>query len=301
VIYEMGDLKLAAFCVQHAAFLNENNNRKVASDSLEDSSLNMRILSGTNKNRRHKENRVLPVSQQSFNTQNTSVNSSITQQSLVYSFLKNYNKAIEILDHEIKLKPSSELFNLLGRVFMKAKRWQDAIIAFDKSIELNSEETKSMSRSVMNMSTFSQNVNKGTKKDLIDSYFMKGQCLIELNKYQEAYHAFDKVIELKPDFAKVSILFINSIFFHLNAKYSNNSNLVKAYFNRGLTRVHLKHAKCIQDFNKALAIEPTLFEAFLARACIYSMQNRFSKAVLNCNQAIKLNPISVRGFLYRLV
>jgi len=209
----MGDLKLAAFCVQHAAFLNENNNRKVASDSLEDSSLNMRILSGTNKNRRHKENRVLPVSQQSFNTQNTSVNSSITQQSLVYSFLKNYNKAIEILDHEIKLKLSSELFNLLSRVFMKAKRWQDAIIAFDKSIELNSEETKSMSRSVMNMSTFSQNVNKGTKKDLIDSYFMKGQCLIELNKYQEAYHTFDKVIELKPDFAKVSILFINSNFF----------------------------------------------------------------------------------------
>lgn len=201
----MGDLKLAAFCVQHAAFLNESNSKKAAADSLEESSMNMRVLSGTNKNRRHKENRVLPVSQQSFHTQNTSVNSSITQQSLVYSFLKNYNKAIEILDHEIKLKPSSELFNLLGRVFMKAKRWPDAIIAFDKSIDLNSEETRSVNRSVMNMSTFSQHLNKGTKKDLIDSYFMKGQCLIELNKYQEAYHAFDKVIELKPDYAKVSL------------------------------------------------------------------------------------------------
>jgi tetratricopeptide (TPR) repeat protein len=205
----MGDLKLAAFCVQHAAFLNESNNRKTTTtESLEESIENMRLLSGTNKNRRH---RVLPVSQQSFHTHKTSVNSSITQQSLVYSFLKNYNKAIEILDHEIKLKPSSELFNLLGRVFMKAKRWSDAIISFDKSIDLNSEEIRSVNRSVMNMSTFSQHLNKGTKKDLIDSYFMKGQCLIELNKYQEAYNAFDKVIELKPDSAKVTILICYSL------------------------------------------------------------------------------------------
>ena len=48
-----------------------------------------------------------------------------------------------------------------------------------------------------------------------------------------------------------------------------------------------------------MSINPDLFEAFLARACIYSMQDRYTKAILNCNQAIKLNPKSVRGYLYR--
>lgn len=46
---------------------------------------------------------------------------------------------------------------------------------------------------------------KANKKDLVDAYFMKGQCLIETSKYSDAYTAFDKVIELKPDNAQVKI------------------------------------------------------------------------------------------------
>ena len=73
----------------------------------------------------------------------------------------------------------------------------------------------------------------------------------------------------------------------------------QAYYNRGLTKMKLKHAKSIHDFNRALAINPKLFQAFLSRAAYYGTKGRFSKGIMNCNEAIKLQPRSVRAYLYR--
>jgi len=118
----MGDLKMAAFCVQHAAFMNDFKS------------------SGSGSNEPIKSSKH-PL-QLGSNTQQTSSSSSIShsvkQQALVFSFLKNYDKSIATLEYELKLKPpSGELCNLLGRVFMKAKKWDRAVEAFDKSIDCN--------------------------------------------------------------------------------------------------------------------------------------------------------------------
>lgn len=75
--------------------------------------------------------------------------------------------------------------------------------------------------------------------------------------------------------------------------------IYKAYFYRGLVRAHLQQSKCIQDFNKALSLDPSFFEAYLARATIYGLEKRYAKAILNCNEALKINSKSVRGYLYR--
>ena len=96
----------------------------------------------------------------------------------------------------------------------------------------------------------------------------------------------------------MSASFQQPILSNVNKK-NLNSYSQKAYYFRGSTRFHLNHSKCIQDFNKALSIDPSLFEAFLARACIYGIKGRYTKAILNCNEAIKLSPKSVRGYLYR--
>ena len=124
------------------------------------------------------------------------------------------------------------------------------------------------------MSKLSEQDAKIKRRDLTEAYFLRGQCLLELFRSQEAYDSFHQVIELNP-------------------------NNAEAYYYRGLSRVSTNHSKCIQDFNRALAINPELFEAFLARACIYGMQGRFTKAILNCNEAVKLNKKAVRGYLYR--
>lgn len=120
VIFEMGNQDLAAFCVQHAAFITDKPRSSHGADS-------DMLNSGS------KGNLATPNASNITGT----VNQSVTQQALVFLFLKQFDKAIGVLEHELKIKPSSTVYNLLGRVFMKAKRWKEAASSYDSSIEAN--------------------------------------------------------------------------------------------------------------------------------------------------------------------
>lgn len=136
VILEMGNLKLAAFCVQHASFLNEGGSKVRPKD---ESNTLVRMLSSRGQKDMTKSiSRFSGFSNQTSQSNFSSTsNQSVTQRALVFSFLKNYNKAIAILDYDLKIKLSSDIFNLLGRVYMKAKNWEEAVVTFEKSIEFN--------------------------------------------------------------------------------------------------------------------------------------------------------------------
>jgi len=41
------------------------------------------------------------------------------------------------------------------------------------------------------------------------------------------------------------------------------------------------------------------FQAYLSRAAYFGQQGRYTKAILNCNEAVKLKPNSVRAFVYQ--
>ena len=41
------------------------------------------------------------------------------------------------------------------------------------------------------------------------------------------------------------------------------------------------------------------FQAYLSRAAYFGQQGRYTKAILNCNEAVVLKPNSVRAFVYR--
>ena len=59
----------------------------------------------------------------------------------------------------------------------------------------------------------------------------------------------------------------------------------------------LSRFKGVADFNYALAINPKLFQAYLGRACFFGMTDRVSKAILNCNEALHIQPDSVRAYI----
>ncbi|XP_053884264.1 tetratricopeptide repeat protein 6 isoform X2 [Malaclemys terrapin pileata] len=105
-------------------------------------------------------------------------------------------------------------------------------------------------------------------------YYFLGLCYMEQVSLLQAYEAFTLAVKV----------------------YSNYSD---AFYQRGLCRMQLNQAKCIQDFNRALAINPKHFQAYLSRAAYYGSKGRYSKAILNCNEAIKIHPDSVRAYLYR--
>lgn len=127
----MGDLKLAAFCVQHASFMNDNIKSK---SLLDDEVASVYTRGGSSKYRGTIDTSTAVSSM----TNATLIQSqSVTQRALVFSFLKKHDKAINVLEQELKIKATTSIYNLLGRVFMKAKRWADAVNAFQKSIDLN--------------------------------------------------------------------------------------------------------------------------------------------------------------------
>lgn len=49
------------------------------------------------------------------------------------------------------------------------------------------------------------NMSKIFQQYLIEALSLKGQCLLDLANYQEAYNSFDKVIEMQPNNANVII------------------------------------------------------------------------------------------------
>uniref|UniRef100_A0A8C1Z8C3 Tetratricopeptide repeat domain 6 n=1 Tax=Cyprinus carpio TaxID=7962 RepID=A0A8C1Z8C3_CYPCA len=84
-----------------------------------------------------------------------------------------------------------------------------------------------------------------------------------------------------------------------NSAVSMNPDHAEAHHQRGLCRVHLQDSTGVQDFNKALQINPNLYQVHLSRAALYGAQGRYAKAVLDCNEAIRIQPKSVRAYLYK--
>jgi tetratricopeptide (TPR) repeat protein len=136
----MGNLDLAAFCVQHAAYITDRS--KNSSDSFNSTGkIKLNDISVASYNASS-----LMSNNSTPNTgSNGTVNQSVTQQALVFLFLKKFNKAISVLEHELRIKPNTTVYNLLGRVFMKAKKWKEAVENFDKSIEYNVNNKNSCS------------------------------------------------------------------------------------------------------------------------------------------------------------
>ncbi|XP_052720831.1 uncharacterized protein LOC128192291 isoform X6 [Crassostrea angulata] len=192
---------------------------------------------------------------------NSSLGEMPTQQAVVQSFLKNYDKAIEALNAATRVKPVPPLFMLLGKTQMKAKVFKDAITSFDRALQLY----KPWRREPWPM-------------EASECHFLIGMCHIELKGYHEAKDAFTSAVKINPNYAQ--------------ALYQRGVAKMKLS-SRGLSR------EGIQDFNRALAINPRIFQAYLSRACYYGMKKNYTKAILNCNEATKLQPRSVRAYLYR--
>ena len=69
-------------------------------------------------------------------TDNVGLGQSPTQEAIVQSFLKNYDKAIAALNAATRKTPSTALYTLLGKTQMKAQYWQDAANSFQKALDL---------------------------------------------------------------------------------------------------------------------------------------------------------------------
>lgn len=79
-----------------------------------------------------------------------------------------------------------------------------------------------------------------------------------------------------------------------------NPNDAYAYMLRGFTKIKLADQQgAIQDFNKAVELSPSNSIFYTARAASKTLLEDHSGAIIDCDKAIELNPINAETFMIR--
>ncbi|MBC7474254.1 MAG: hypothetical protein H7263_08175 [Candidatus Sericytochromatia bacterium] len=173
---------------------------------------------------------------------------------------------------KIKNQPVEYIFQR-GITLMSIKRYNDAIIYFDKVISI--------------------------KPDFADAYNYKANAYINTGKHLEAIKFTDQAINLKSDY-KDAYLNKGTAFFSL-AKYDDaliqyrktveiDNKYSEGFFNLGSCYMMIEGKKkdAIDSFTKAIEINPSYASAFYNRACAYVSEKEYDNGIKDLESAVKL-------------
>ena len=132
-------------------------------------------------------------------------------------------------------------------------------------------------------------------------WFKKGYVLrYRDKKNQEAMKAFDKAIEIDPNFAKPyagRAAIYNDWEQHQHALRESEQaikldpNLAWGFNTRGWAHIGLlNYQKAIEDLNKAIELDPYYIYAYCHRSWAYLMLKNYHQALEDANKAIELDP-----------
>ncbi|KNC98500.1 uncharacterized protein SPPG_06197, partial [Spizellomyces punctatus DAOM BR117] len=105
-------------------------------------------------------------------------------------------------------------------------------------------------------------------------YLQRGICFENLQDWASAVKELTSCILLKPDFAK-------------------------AYYHRGLSKLHLQDQEGVEDLGTAIKLDPKFFESYMTRASYHHLKGNYVNGVDDCNEALKIEPTSIRAYLLR--
>ncbi|MFA7381349.1 MAG: tetratricopeptide repeat protein [Bacteroidia bacterium] len=185
----------------------------------------------------------------------------------------------KISDQNKPLTSASE-YNFRGIDKAKAGKFKEAIIDFDKAIELNPTGqiyyNRAYSKSMIGdfvgaINDFDKTIE--VKYRLAEAYFERGYCKDQINNSEGAIDDFTKAIEL-------------------------NSEYADAYNNRAFTRLKQKDYKAaIKDFDKAINIKPDFVGAYVNRGFAKKESGDKSGACKDWTTAVNLGYKEATKFL----
>jgi tetratricopeptide (TPR) repeat protein len=153
------------------------------------------------------------------------------------------------------------------------ERWEEAVDAFTKSIELKFSFAAGayFGRGIAyaNLGNYQQAIkdfNKAIELEPDDAYAYnhRGSTYSDLGNYQQAIKDFNKAIELKPDYSY-------------------------AYNNRGIAYAALgNYQQAIKDFNKAIELKPDNSNAYGARGIAYGKLGNKQQEIKDLQTAARL-------------
>ncbi len=204
--------------------------------------------------------------------------------------------------------------NLAGNILYAEKKYQKAIIEYDKAILLDTHfgiAHYNKGLALYNLTKFDSSIIEFSKTIELDknyylAYDSRGRAYHDQNDYENAIKDYDVAITLKPDFKEAYV--DRGLTWYYKGKYDKaiadfteairiDENYTIAYNNRGLAWQYKgKYDDAIADYDKAIALNPAYTDAFINRGVTYYYKGQYNKAIENYNTAISQN--DKLGFVY---
>lgn len=168
---------------------------------------------------------------------------------------------------------TSEAYLKKGRIYRRMEKYEEAIEAYTKAIELDpnvSEAYNNRGATYYVMGEYEKAIEDYSQAikndpDFSQAYNNRGVVYYERGEYEKAIKDYIKAIELNPNYSR-------------------------AYSNKGAAHNKLReYEKAIEDCTKAIELNPNLSKAYNNRGAAYNEMGEYEKAIENCEKAIKID------------
>jgi predicted TPR repeat methyltransferase/Flp pilus assembly protein TadD len=198
--------------------------------------------------------------------------------------LKHLLRPAEALDAFDKAlaggRADAEMWNNRGTVLNDLARFEEAIADFDKAISLQA--------------------------DFVGAYYNKAKSLLLAGRIAEAGAAFDRALTVKPELAETWVerqALMPAPHLLRRSKRPFEAGPAEAWVACGNVLYHYCRLTCagpiLAAYDRALAIEPDLAEAWLGRGNMLNLVGRNDKALVAYDRAVVLEPDLAEGWLGR--
>ncbi len=206
--------------------------------------------------------------------------------------------SIKVIQDQIEINPNNlENLYLMGRILFYIQNYESAINYFRKIIELkpdNWEVYIYLALSYKELNNYENAINYLKKSILInnyypDSYWLLGEIYIDMGNYGLALKNLERAVELAPNNSR----YLNSLarvyleldkipqaIRTLQISIDSNPNSKWSYFYLGKAlEKEFNFELAIEQYLKALEIDPNFIEAKYSLAKLYSYFNDYTKAI----------------------
>lgn len=222
----------------------------------------------------------------------------------------------EQLLRDTEKEQTPESFYQKGNVYRRSGKYEDAITAYTKAIELQPEYSAAYNNrglSYKNLGKYAEAIEDYTTAIRINpnyaiAYNNRGLVNKTIGKYDEAIADYEKAIELNPNYSTAynnlgaaynSLEQYGIAIAYLNRALELNPEYAIAYNNRGYGYKGLEeYEKAIADYTKAIEFNPKYSTAYSNRGFAYADCEEYEKAIADCTKAIELDSACANAYKY---